>query len=207
MKRKILDCLMVILLMLLMAYSLTGKSVHIYLGTIMALCFFWHHLMNKQWHRLLFKKSFSLNNRFFIINILLFFDMILLIVSGFILAGILPLSTIFARKIHLICSYWGFVLMSIHTGMHIKGFVFQLHKYFEHHSYFITQLLFVVIPMFIGVFGLFMLVKYQLISYLFMLSEFVYTPPVSIIQFILEYTAIMLLIIEVTYIYEKRRKS
>lgn len=207
MKRKILNGVMIILLILLMAYPLTGKSIHIYLGSIMALCFLCHHLMNKQWYRLLSKKSFSLNNRFVIINTLLFFDVIFLILSGLTMANILPLSTVLARKIHLICSYWGFVLMSIHAGMHIKGLLVQLHKRFDNQSYFITQLLFVVIPMFIGVFGLFMIVKYRFVSYLFMLSEFVYTPPVSIGQFILEYTAIMLLIIEVTYIYEKRRKA
>lgn len=44
-----IDCGMVILLPLLMAYSLIGESAHEYLGIAMFLLFVEHHIMNAAW--------------------------------------------------------------------------------------------------------------------------------------------------------------
>ena len=62
MKKKIhiiIDCGMVILLPLLMAYSLIGEAAHEYLGIAMFLLFIAHHIMNAAWWRNLFRGKYS----------------------------------------------------------------------------------------------------------------------------------------------------
>ena len=52
MKKKIrivVDCGMVLLLPLLMAYSLVGEAAHEYLGIGMSLLFVAHHILNVAW--------------------------------------------------------------------------------------------------------------------------------------------------------------
>lgn len=53
-----LDCLMVTLLPLLIAYSLIGETVHEWLGIAMLLLFLGHHALNWRWHRSLSQWGF-----------------------------------------------------------------------------------------------------------------------------------------------------
>lgn len=53
--------------------------------------------------------------------------------SGMVMAQYLPFSISgsisLARRIHLACSYWGFVLMSMHLGMHLRQMINVFKKY------------------------------------------------------------------------------
>lgn len=59
-----------------------------------------------------------------LLNVLLLAAMIGLMVSGVILSRVvfdfLPISggTGFARTLHMLASYWGFIFMSLHLGLH-----------------------------------------------------------------------------------------
>lgn len=120
-----LDLVMTALLLPLMAYSLIGETIHEWLGTAMAVLFLSHHALNAPWYKGLTKGRWSLPRiAQIVVNFALLLMALGLTVSGIILSrtvfSFLPISggTSFARTTHMVCSYWGFCLMSIHIGMH-----------------------------------------------------------------------------------------
>lgn len=121
----IVDALMSLCLFLLMGYQLWGDFAHEWIGTGMFVLFITHHLLNRKWYRGIF--SGRLTKRrvcAIVLNILLISDMILLAFSGITMSNhvftFLDIRghTGTARIIHIIASYWGFILMSVHIGMH-----------------------------------------------------------------------------------------
>lgn len=121
----ILDCLMVVLLPLLMAYSLIGESIHEWLGIAMLLLFLGHHALNWRWYRSLPRGKWSPVRMFqTAVNTALLLVMAGLAVSGIIMSryifSFLPVQggRSFARTLHMLSAYWGFCVMSIHLGLH-----------------------------------------------------------------------------------------
>ena len=119
------DIAMTMLLPALMAYSLAGETVHEWLGIVMFLLFTIHHALNWHWYKNLVRRPY-LPIRILSagINLLLVIIMVTLPVSGIMMAkhtfhfihfrsGVAS-----ARLIHLLASYWGFVLMCLHLGLH-----------------------------------------------------------------------------------------
>lgn len=120
-----LDCLMIVLLPLLMAYSLIGEEIHEWLGASMFLLFLGHHVLNWRWYRSLAKGKWTARRLFqTFVNAVLLLCMLCLMVSGVILSryvfDFLPIKggRGFARTLHMLASYWGFCLMGLHLGMH-----------------------------------------------------------------------------------------
>ncbi|MCM1218035.1 MAG: SUMF1/EgtB/PvdO family nonheme iron enzyme [Lachnospiraceae bacterium] len=125
--KRIIDAAMLLLLPVLMAEILTGQQAHEWLGTGMVLLFILHHILNFGWMRNLFQGTYSpLRCAGTALNILLLFDFLTLAFSGIMMSGFvfdwLPFSggMLTARTLHLFASYWGLILMSLHTGMHWK---------------------------------------------------------------------------------------
>lgn len=120
-----IDIALTALLPLLMAYTLVGEAAHEWLGLAMLLLFIAHHALNIRWITGLFKGRYSawraLNTG---VNLLLAADFVFLAVSSVMLSthvfAFLPISAgmEFARKAHMLASYWGFLLMSVHAGLH-----------------------------------------------------------------------------------------
>lgn len=120
-----LDCLMVVLLPLLMAYSLVGEAVHEWLGIAMLLLFLGHHALNRRWYRSLPRGKWSpVRVLQTAVNTALLLVMIGLAVSGLIMSryafSFLPVQggRSFARTLHILSAYWGFCAMSLHLGLH-----------------------------------------------------------------------------------------
>lgn len=123
--KTIIDIAMSVLLLFLMAYMLTGQKVHEWMGTAMLVLFLLHNILNCRWYMGLIKGKYSLYRIMHTaVNFALLAAMIGIAVSGTILSqfvvGFLPIhgGTFFARKNHMLCSYWAFLLMSVHLGMH-----------------------------------------------------------------------------------------
>lgn len=121
----LLDAAMTALLLPLMAYSLVGETAHEWLGFAMCILFAGHHALNLRWYKGLPKGRWSLPRIFQAgVNFALLFAALGLMVSGIILSrqvfSFLPISggTSFARTLHMVCSYWGFCLTSLHIGAH-----------------------------------------------------------------------------------------
>ncbi len=134
-RRRIIDISMVILLPMLMAYSLLGETFHEAAGTLMFMLFIVHHVMNRGWYRSLKrKKPAPADVLRLILNALLAVFMILQPVTGILMSKHLYTfidaggAVSAARQIHLVCAYWGFVLLCIHAGIHLIQPVGKLMK-------------------------------------------------------------------------------
>lgn len=180
---KIIDILMMILLLLVMAYPFTGQSIHIILGIMMVICFFVHHYLNRRWYLSLFKGKMTPIKALFIgINSLLLICVLAIALSGLTLADYIPLMSYYlARKIHLVCSYWSYLLMGLHVGLHVR--VNQLIK-----NKIVVYVLLIL--------GVILFIKNQFIVYLFHLTDFLYvSDSMNIVLYIIEYFIIFILFV------------
>lgn len=124
--RRIIDVLMSVLLLFLMAYQVTGEVFHEWIGMGMTLLVIFHQILNRRWYGALFKGRYN-GYRIVqvLVNILLILSFLLTALCGMAMSahavpflyGILKIS--FARRMHLSMSYWSFVLMGLHLGLHI----------------------------------------------------------------------------------------
>lgn len=127
MKHKIkhfLDLVMTVVLLFLMSYQITGEKAHEWLGMAMFVSVVAHNLLNMKWYAALCKGRYTfLRIIRTTVNVLLLVAMLGTMVSGILMNNyVFPLrisgTMASARVIHLAGSYWSFVLMSMHLGLH-----------------------------------------------------------------------------------------
>lgn len=135
--RVVIDFALTILLPVLMGYALTGQKFHEYAGTVFSLLFIIHTLLNRKWYTSLFQGRYTLSRTAkTIINLLLLAAVLGLMVSGVAMSGyvfdFLPFDTgmSFARNLHMLSSYWGFVFSCLHLGFHWTTVVSNIQKRF-----------------------------------------------------------------------------
>lgn len=126
-KRIFIDMAMVVLLPMLMAYSLIGETFHEIAGTLMLCLFLAHHWLNRAWFKGLFRGRYTALRMFqTAVNLLLLLFMVVQPITGILMSkhlyAFLPTAGLSAavRAIHLPLANWGFVLMSVHAGMHME---------------------------------------------------------------------------------------
>ncbi|MBP5208009.1 MAG: DUF4405 domain-containing protein [Clostridia bacterium] len=173
--KTILDIMMIAALPVLMAYSLVGETLHEIVGTGMLVLFITHHILNCKATAAMFKgKQTPARIVNTALNIILFVVMIALPVSGIVMSKhlytFLPtegLSAV-ARTAHMLLSYWGFALMSLHLGFHADIWLNPLKK---KKAAFVT---FSVILTLIAVFGAYAFIVNRLYEYMFLQTQFVF---------------------------------
>ena len=190
-KRRILDAAMVLLLPLLMAYSLIGEAFHEAAGTLMLICFLLHHWLNRAWWKTLGKGKYTPQRIFQTgLNLLLLVFMIVQPLCGILMSkhlySFLPTAGLsdLARSIHLPLANWGFALMGLHAGTHLGA---KLKKG-------PAKVPVVCLLGAISVYGIYAVIKRQILNYMFLRMGFVffdYGEPV--IFFILDYLAMIVL--------------
>lgn len=124
-RKMALDCSMLALLPLLLAYSLVGEDTHEWLGATMCLLFAGHHALNRRWYLALAKGKWTLLRLLrTVVNTALLACMLALMLSGVVLSrhvfALLPITggQSLARVAHMLGAYWGFCLMCLHLGLH-----------------------------------------------------------------------------------------
>ena len=134
-----------------------------------------HHILNIKWDVTIFKGKHNFQRIFHIIlNFLLFISMIGMMVSGIMISSNvfsfldIP-TTMFGRRLHMISTSWGFVLMAIHVGLHITALMNKLNakmknSTFEYVYYFILILL--------SGFGIYSFINSRLWEDMFLLTDF-----------------------------------
>lgn len=174
--RLLIDFSMMILLLMLMAYSLIGETLHEIIGTLIFVLFIAHHIINRKWTSALFKGKYKPVRVFqTVINALLFIVMILQPISGILLSKhlftFLPMLKITAqaRKVHMLLSYWGFALMSIHAGTHLPPILNKLKKQKS-----AVRITVYTIAVLWTVYGCYAFVKRDIPTYMLMRSMFVF---------------------------------
>lgn len=208
MKTKIkmgIDVLMTALLLCLMAYQITGQAIHEWFGAGMLALFIAHNILNIRWYGNLFKGKYRLlriiQTTF---NFSVLISMLCLGYSGIVMSRYVfadlpisgPMAT--ARRMHMAASYWGFVLMSFHLGMHwgrVTGMFRRLlkgrtlpGKKLSGMSVWVLRLVVVLI----AGYGLLCFIRKDIVSYMFLKNEFVFFDfAQSKLSVILEYAVMM----------------
>jgi hypothetical protein len=117
------DLIMTFLMLIAMAYYITGNMVHEVVGVVVLLLFIVHNFLNRRWYRAILKGKHNLRRILQIgINLLFLVTMIVMIVSAlFISSDLFPFISIdndmMLRQIHVQTAYWGFIIMAVHIGL------------------------------------------------------------------------------------------
>ena len=129
-KRMAVDAAMTALLPCLMAYSLIGETFHEAAGVAMLALFIAHHVLNRGWLRGLFRGRYRPFRAFqTAVDLLLYLVMVCLPLSGILMSRhlftFLPAAGLAAgaRTVHLPAACWGFLLMSLHLGLHLDRMI------------------------------------------------------------------------------------
>lgn len=203
MKRKqiikiIVDILMSVILILLMAYSLVGEAAHEWLGIELFALFILHHILNNRWSRNVFKGKYT---PFRIWQTVLVF-LSLSSMTGSAISGIvisrhaltfLPINggTSWARTLHILSGYWGFVFISLHIGLHWGAMMNGMKKMFKKSSAVHTWIVRAIGWMIAG-YGAYAFIIRDIGSYMLLKIQFVFFDFAEpLIFFLLDYIAVM----------------
>ena len=129
------DVLMTLGMLFLMGYQFWGDVAHEWAGAGMFVLFILHHALNGGWYKSLFRGKYTPFRVFqIVVDALVLLDMLGLMVSGVILSNhvfdFLPIlgGMGFARTLHMLASFWGFLLMALHLGLHWNVFLGMARK-------------------------------------------------------------------------------
>lgn len=208
----IIDIVLTVGLMALMGYQFWGEIAHEWIGAGMFVLFIAHHILNFGWYRSLFKGKYSPARIFrLVINVTVLATMLGLMISGIIMSSyvfaFLNISggMMFARSLHIISSYWGFVLMALHLGLHWNMVISAARKIFKPKSKSKprTIILFSISALIAG-YGIYVFVIREFMTYMLLRSPFVfldYDEPKLL--FYLDYIALLGLFIFVSHYISK----
>ena len=192
------DVAMTIALLLLMAYELIGQAAHEWLGIGTFTMFVLHHILNRHWHRGVFKGRYTAMRWIQTTLVVL----ILLTMCGSMVSGILlsrhalpflPLNGggAFARNIHMLSAYWGFVLMSLHLGFH-WSIVVRMAKTLVTKQSKLRKYILRSISLLIAGYGVYAFFKRDIGSYMILANQFVFFDfEEPFLWFLLDYMAYM----------------
>ncbi|MBU5626109.1 DUF4405 domain-containing protein [Oscillibacter sp. MSJ-2] len=180
--RRGVDILMTAALLGLMAYMLTGQALHEWLGAVELVLFLLHHVLNGGWLRHIHTGRYT---PFRVLQTalaaLLLACMLGAMASGMVMSryvfDFLPIQggMVLAREVHMVCGYWGFILLSAHLGLHwgmVLGLV-RKRAGITGRSPVRTAILRLLAAGIAG-YGIFAFCKHQMANYLFLRSTFVF---------------------------------
>ncbi len=173
--KRIVDAAMIVFLLCLMAYQVTGEVLHEWIGMGMTVLVIFHQILNRKWYGALFKGKYNLYRTVTtVLNILLLASFALtafcgMSMSGYavpFLYGMAPIS--FVRRMHLSMSHWSFVLMGLHLGMHIPAVAAGLKDKAK------TRMILVCLFAFFAGIGLYLFLRSGMADYLFFRVPFAF---------------------------------
>ena len=164
----------------------------------MFVLFLTHHILNGSWHKNLFRGKYPPMRIFLtVIDVLMLFSMIAQMYSGIVLSrhvfAFLPIESglALARRLHILGSYWGFLLMSLHLGLHWNVVLGAVNRKFPavFHSF---RYLCIAPGLAVALYGAWVFVKRDFTTYMFLQSEFVFMDyEEAKILFYLDYLSLM----------------
>lgn len=194
------DILMTLALLFLMGYQFWGDMAHEWVGAGMFLLFIIHHILNGNWHKNLFHGRYSPSRLFMLaIDILVFLSMLGLMISGVMLSnhvfaflGIRGGMSL-ARQLHMASSYWGFVLMSLHLGIHWGMLMGMMKRAWKPEEDFKKgKIVFPVLGAVVALCGLTVFIRRNLLTYMLLRTQFVFLDfNEPVLLFYLDYLAMM----------------
>lgn len=131
--KRIVDVVLTVLLLFLTAFQVTGDVLHEWLGIGMTAALVLHHILNRKWYQAVFKGKYSPYRIVMTaVNTLMLAAIALTALSGMSMSGhAVPflyglINVMTARELHLAMSYWSFMLMGVHIGLHMKAITAKL---------------------------------------------------------------------------------
>ncbi len=177
-----IDILMTAGLLLLMGYQIWGEEAHEWIGTGMLVLFLAHHILNRSFYKSLTKGRYTPGR----IVLILIDTLLLVAMAAQMYSGIVMSRHVFAflsfgkgmalaRRLHILGAYWGFLLMSVHLGLHWNMFLNMTKKKlsFTEKAKRFSGLPF-LLGVFISLYGVWVFLKRDFPLYLFLQSEFVF---------------------------------
>lgn len=170
-------------------------------------------MLNSRWARNIF------NGKYTVVRVwqtVLVFA-VLVCMAGSMLSGIvlsrhvfsfLPIRTGqgWARTMHLLCAYWGLVVMSLHIGFHFSILTGMIKKHIGEQSAKYIWLIRIA-SIGIAIYGVIAFANRQISSYIFMKNEFVYFDfEEPMVLFFVDYLAIMGLFVFIGHYFTKLLK-
>lgn len=212
--RVVIDAFMILALLFLMAYNLIGDVTHEIIGTAITVLFFIHHIINRKWIKSVFKGKYTpFRITQTVLAVLVLITMLMQMFSGIILSkyvfSFVDLNglTGIARTMHLLGAYWGFILMSLHLGLHWNMMISSITRKLNKQSK-ARNILFALPAFLIAAYGVYAFVTRNIAEYMFLKSQFVFFDfSEPLILFIIDYIAIMGLFVFTGYYAAKLIKS
>ncbi len=155
-----------------MAFQVTGDVLHEWLGIGITVTLILHHILNHKWYKSIFKGKYSLYRISITAVNTLLVSIALTALSGMSMSGhAVPfmyglINVITARKLHLATSYWSFILMGIHIGLHMKAMTAKLPEK--------GKMIFKVILTGISGMGLWLFLKNGIVNYITFRTHFAF---------------------------------
>ena len=173
--RLIIDLLMYVLFVLVMGPHITENLLHEIIGTTIFILFIIHTVLNYKFYKIIFKGKY--NKKRIILTLV---DILLLIcMIGMIMSALMISKDIFkflnisqpmlGRKIHMLATSWGFIIMSIHVGLHINTLIDKLNKKVKNNTLEYVYYLLIAI---IYLYGIYSFIKLNFISDMFLRNAF-----------------------------------
>lgn len=200
------DAAMSVSMLLLMAYGLVGETAHEWIGMGMFALFVAHHILNRKWLLAVGKGKYTPIR---IVQTALV-GIIFLSMFGSMISGAVLSRYVFAffpkhggyelaGKLHILCAFWGFVLMSLHLGMHWNMLMTMARKHLRPNQ--ICTWALRIAGYSFATYGVVTFVRRDVGLYLLLKSHFVffdYSEP--LIAFLLDYLAVMWLFVAVGFL-------
>lgn len=201
--RIIINILMTIFFIVLMGYHITENRIHEYLGVITLLIMIIHNILNINWYKSLFKGKYNFQRTMYVI-----IDLALLVATIGIAVSSIMISanvfsflnittTMFARRMHMLCTSWGFILISAHIGLHLNSMIMKIkeklkNSTFEYVVYFLLSL--------IVMYGGYSFISNKIWEDMFILNDFKFFEyDKSPVIFYLEYIAMLIFVAFIIY--------
>ncbi|MED4169735.1 DUF4405 domain-containing protein [Priestia megaterium] len=121
--RLVIDLVMTVLMLVAMAYHVTGNTIHEVVGIVLFILFIVHNILNRRWYKMIIKGTYNVRRILKImINLLFLVSMVVVMISSVpISRDIFPYFSInndmVVRQIHVLTAYWGFIFMAVHIGV------------------------------------------------------------------------------------------
>lgn len=194
------DILMTVLLLFLMGYQFWGETAHEWIGAGMFFLCIAHHILNFSWYRSIFKGRYTaVRTVTLCIDLLVLLAMLTQIYSGIVMSRYVFASLPFsggmslARWLHILGAYWGFLLMSLHLGLHWNMILGMFRKAAGIKSKAKNRsIIAFIIGLAIAGYGVWAFIGRDFLTYLFLKSEFVFLDYNELkILFYIDYLALM----------------
>jgi len=121
--RLVIDLAMTVLMLVVMAYHVTGNAIHELVGAVLFMLFIFHNILNRRWYKTIIRGKYNVRRILkIVVNLLFLVSMVVVVISSVpISRDVFPYFPInndmIVRQIHVLTAYWGFIFMAVHIGL------------------------------------------------------------------------------------------